>query len=407
MPSDILGTEVIEEDVATGKRHVRFIPGPVFANIILADEINRTPPRTQAALLEAMQEYQVTVGGVRYPLERPLFVLATENPIEQEGTYPLPEAQLDRFMFNVVIDYPRRWMTSGAFSPRRRRARDRCRAARRDGRGARSGAHARARTAGRRQRGRLRAAADSRNASRRRDRAAPVQASGCDGAWVRARARRWCSAPRRRRCSTAARCPSPDDVTRVALPGAAPPPARELPGGSRRHHAGRRDRQVARGRATVTVRPSSRHVSAVARGRCGDRRSRTRGATRRRRAAHWRPPQPVPRISAPSFAQHRPYRAGDDLKYLDWKLFARSDRLYTRQFRETTNLVGHARARHERVDGVSRTGRVEVSLRPASSPPRSRTSSSEQGNAVGLMTMEQGRLVLRARARRTSAPARR
>lgn len=106
MPSDILGTEVIEEDTTTGKRHVRFIAGPVFANIILADEINRTPPRTQSALLEAMQEYQVTVGGVRYPLERPLFVLATENPIEQEGTHPLPEAQLDRFMLNVVIDYP-------------------------------------------------------------------------------------------------------------------------------------------------------------------------------------------------------------------------------------------------------------------------------------------------------------
>jgi MoxR-like ATPase len=106
MPSDILGTDVIEEDVTTGKRQIRFIPGPVFANIILADEINRTPPRTQAALLEAMQEYQVTVGGVRYELERPLFVLATENPIEQEGTHPLPEAQLDRFMFNVVIDYP-------------------------------------------------------------------------------------------------------------------------------------------------------------------------------------------------------------------------------------------------------------------------------------------------------------
>ena len=106
MPSDILGTELIEDDAAGGKRHVRFVPGPVFANIILADEINRTPPRTQAALLEAMQEYQVTVGGVRYPLQRPLFVLATENPIEQEGTYPLPEAQLDRFMFNVVIEYP-------------------------------------------------------------------------------------------------------------------------------------------------------------------------------------------------------------------------------------------------------------------------------------------------------------
>src|SRR5258706_432593 len=106
MPSDIIGTEVIEEDRATGHRTIRFIPGPVFANVILADEINRTPPKTQAALLEAMQEYQVTVNGVRYTLERPLFVLATQNPIEQEGTYPLPEAQLDRFMFNTVIEYP-------------------------------------------------------------------------------------------------------------------------------------------------------------------------------------------------------------------------------------------------------------------------------------------------------------
>jgi MoxR-like ATPase len=106
MPSDIIGAEVIEEDRATGKRIIRFIHGPVFANILLADEINRTPPKTQAALLEAMQEYQVTVSGVRFPLPRPLFVLATQNPIEQEGTYPLPEAQLDRFMFNVVIDYP-------------------------------------------------------------------------------------------------------------------------------------------------------------------------------------------------------------------------------------------------------------------------------------------------------------
>jgi len=106
MPSDILGAEVIEEDRATGKRVIRFIRGPIFANIILADEINRTPPKTQAALLEAMQEYQVTVSGIRHDLERPLFVLATQNPIEQEGTYPLPEAQLDRFMFNVVIEYP-------------------------------------------------------------------------------------------------------------------------------------------------------------------------------------------------------------------------------------------------------------------------------------------------------------
>ena len=105
MPSDIIGTDIIEEGEA-GKRAFRFIKGPVFANVVLADEINRTPPKTQAALLQAMQEYQVTAGGRTYPLERPFFVLATQNPIEQEGTYPLPEAQLDRFMFHITIDYP-------------------------------------------------------------------------------------------------------------------------------------------------------------------------------------------------------------------------------------------------------------------------------------------------------------
>jgi MoxR-like ATPase len=106
MPSDITGTEIIEEDHNTGKREFRFFKGPVFGNIILADEINRTPPKTQAALLEAMQEHKVTTGGQTYILEEPFFVLATQNPIEQEGTYPLPEAQLDRFMFNIKIDYP-------------------------------------------------------------------------------------------------------------------------------------------------------------------------------------------------------------------------------------------------------------------------------------------------------------
>ncbi len=106
MPSDITGTEVIEEDKSTGAREMRFVKGPVFANVILADEINRTPPKTQAALLEAMQEHQVTVAGVQHKLPHPFFVLATQNPIEQEGTYPLPEAQLDRFMFNIKIGYP-------------------------------------------------------------------------------------------------------------------------------------------------------------------------------------------------------------------------------------------------------------------------------------------------------------
>ena len=105
MPADITGTEIIEEDRSTGRRQLEFVPGPIFANLILADEINRTPPKTQAALLEAMQERRVTVGGKTFHLTPPFFVLATQNPIELEGTYPLPEAQLDRFMLNIIIDY--------------------------------------------------------------------------------------------------------------------------------------------------------------------------------------------------------------------------------------------------------------------------------------------------------------
>ena len=108
MPSDITGTEILEEDRSTGKKVFRFVQGPLFANIILADEINRTPPKTQAALLQAMQEHEVSAGNETFRLEEPFFVLATQNPIEQEGTYPLPEAQLDRFMFNLWIDYPTR-----------------------------------------------------------------------------------------------------------------------------------------------------------------------------------------------------------------------------------------------------------------------------------------------------------
>ncbi len=106
MPSDITGTEVLEDNISTGQKQFRFVKGPIFANIVLADEINRTPPKTQAALLEAMQEHSVTAAGTTYRLDEPFFVLATQNPIEQEGTYPLPEAQLDRFMFNLWLDYP-------------------------------------------------------------------------------------------------------------------------------------------------------------------------------------------------------------------------------------------------------------------------------------------------------------
>ena len=106
MPSDITGTDIIQEDATTGRRQMVFAPGPIFANIVLADEINRTPPKTQSALLEAMQEHRVTIQGRTYKLEEPFYVFATQNPIELEGTYPLPEAQLDRFMFHIVIDHP-------------------------------------------------------------------------------------------------------------------------------------------------------------------------------------------------------------------------------------------------------------------------------------------------------------
>src|SRR5262245_34058976 len=106
MPSDITGTEILEEEPGTGRRGFKFIHGPIFANVVLADEINRTPPKTQSALLQAMQEYRVTAGGVTYPLSLPFFVLATQNPIEFEGTYPLPEAQLDRFMYHISVGYP-------------------------------------------------------------------------------------------------------------------------------------------------------------------------------------------------------------------------------------------------------------------------------------------------------------
>ncbi|MBN2145041.1 MAG: MoxR family ATPase [Candidatus Aureabacteria bacterium] len=124
MPSDITGTEIIEENKETGQRSFRFLKGPIFTNLLLADEINRTPPKTQAALLQAMQEYCVTSGGVNHPLDKPFYVMATQNPVEQEGTYPLPEAQLDRFMFKIFIDYPNETeeknivqMTTGSVGP--------------------------------------------------------------------------------------------------------------------------------------------------------------------------------------------------------------------------------------------------------------------------------------------------
>ena len=198
MPSDITGTEVLQEDRTTGKRVFKFLRGPVFAQVILADEINRTPPKTQAALLEAMQEYHVTVGGERHDLERPFFVLATQNPIEQEGTYPLPEAQLDRFMFMVKVDYP---SDAEEREILRRTTEDRdtevtavlsaeeiqnaCR---------RSCVAFRCRP-----RSRIRAQAHALDAPDDRPRRLTGSRSGCPGVPARAPAKTWCSAGRRTR----------------------------------------------------------------------------------------------------------------------------------------------------------------------------------------------------------------
>ena len=402
MPSDILGTEVIEEDRATGKRVIRFIRGPIFANIILADEINRTPPKTQAALLEAMQEYQVTVNGVRYALERPLFVLATQNPIEQEGTYPLPEAQLDRFMFNVVIDYPtaeeeRRILVD---DDRRRPSRrsqsvatgdeiERLHAVVRDVPAATNV-------------DRLRAAARARDAAADRPRTAPgvrpqVGALGRrsarrPGAAARRQGARAARRPQRRRarrrrarsrcrCCAIACCVNfqaeadgidADEIVRRLLDAVAltrPIAASHVRRLDPRCSARSRDLELV-ARVIVDGTVSGLHRS------------------------------PFHGYSA-EFSQYRHYRPGDDLKYVDWKLFARTDRLYTKQFRETTNLLCADRGRRQRVDGVrgARTGVTKLALR-AAARRRARASVSRQGDAVGLVTYADALRELSAEPRR-------
>ncbi len=206
MPSDITGTEVIQEDKATGARAFKFLEGPIFANVILADEINRTPPKTQAALLEAMQEHQITVGGTRHQLAEPFFVLATQNPIEQEGTYPLPEAQLDRFMFNIFVDYPgRRGRVPDRQADDGRRAdHDHAHA---HGRGDPRAGPNRSPRAGRRSRHALRPAIHAAHAQGERRSARLSSATTSAGGRGRGPASTWCSAPKPGRCCTAATSP--------------------------------------------------------------------------------------------------------------------------------------------------------------------------------------------------------
>ena len=354
MPADITGTEILEE-TGDGRRRMQFVKGPIFANVILADEINRTPPKTQAALLEAMQEHQVTAAGVRYPLEEPFFVLATQNPIEMEGTYPLPEAQLDRFMFNVIVDYlpedeevavvqqttsrktePIEPLFDGPdvlqFHEVVRKvpiAEDLVRHAVRLACGEPS------RAGGARLRqpvGEL----GCRSAGR------PVAGAGGEDAGPLAGA-----VSRRARRHPRA-CPS----------HLAPSHPAGLPGRGRRRGRRRRDRPLARTREGA---PSLMSVARAS----GSLWHRTTAPWRRRRvpAASLIDPQTLMRIKSlqvrarvavegfikgihrspyhgfsVEFSEYREYSPGDDPRYLDWRLFARSDRYYVKRFEDETNL---------------------------------------------------------------------
>ena len=330
MPADITGTEVIQEDRATGERTFKFVKGPVFANVVLADEINRAPPKTQAALLEAMQEQQVTAGGRRYPLDRPFFVLATQNPIEQEGTYPLPEAQLDRFMFNVKVDYPS--------------ADEELEIVQRT-------------TGGTAQEvDQILTAADIlavQEAVRRVPVADPIvdyavrlvratrvstdDAPAFVREWVR-----WGAGPRaaqylvlgaKAHALVAGRSyVSSEDVRAVAHPVLAAVPAHDrsaLAGSARGIGASRAapmadetrnaiDPAIISGVAQIHLRARMVVEGYVS----GLHESPYKGFS-------------------VEFAEHREYVPGDDLRYLDWKVFGKSDRYYIKQYEEETNLVCH------------------------------------------------------------------
>ena len=344
MPADITGTEVIQEDRTTGSREFRFLPGPIFANVILADEINRTPPKTQAALLEAMQEHQVTAGGKRHQLPEPFFVLATQNPIEQEGTYPLPEAQLDRFMFNILVDYP---AEEEEFDIVRRRRATHA-AGRADALGARTLPHL-----------------------QQIVRRVPVADHVVRYAMQFARLTRrqqgdvpdfirdyvsWGAGPR------ASQYLILGAKARAVLHGRVLRQHRRHPRGGRSRCCGTASHQLQRrgrrGQARRHRPPADRswfRVRFAARATQGwtitgsisiRRRWRSSpGLTSRRRlivegyvsGVH---SSPYHGFSI-EFAEHREYAPGDDLRYVDWKVFGKTDKFYLKQFEEETNLACH------------------------------------------------------------------
>ena len=345
MPSDITGTEILDEE--QGTRRLRFVKGPIFAQIILADEINRTPPKTQAALLEAMQEYHVTAAGRTYPLERPFFVLATQNPIELEGTYPLPEAQLDRFMFNIVITYLSEddevtvvTQTTGDGRPH----------AGADSERRRHPAVPGARAAGRHRRGdrALRRAAGR----TRRGRAVPGAPEFVEK-WVKWGAGLRGSQALVRGAQGARADARPLSRVDQGHPGAgqadpAPPHHDQLLRRVGAHQLRRDHRAAARGGAGAEERDVSDAVDRARSrqfldpgGRRAPRHARAEGAHRSSKGflsgLHR---SPFKGFSV-EFAEYRQYIPGDDLATIDWKVYARSDRYYVKKFEEETNLDCH------------------------------------------------------------------
>ena len=344
MPADITGTEVLDEQ--DGHRSLRFVKGPIFAQIILADEINRTPPKTQAALLEAMQEYHVTAAGRTYPLERPFFVLATQNPIELEGTYPLPEAQLDRFMFNIVMTYLPEdeevrvvTQTTGVITHQPVAGAER--------RGDPRDPAARAPGDRRRRRGALRRAAGRRVAPRPSERSRFRSRVGEMGR----RAARVAVADSRRQGAGAAERPLSRlgrRHPRARAAGAAAPDHSELLRRVRTDHLRHAHRPPPRGRADPAQRNVAMPAPATSRdlrfldpailSRLGTMELKARTVVEGFLAGLHRSPY---KGFSVEFAEYRQYLPGDDLSTLDWKIYARSDRHYVKKFEEETNLECH------------------------------------------------------------------
>ena len=345
MPSDITGTDLIQEDPATGRRQMVFAPGPIFANIVLADEINRTPPKTQSALLEAMQEHRVTIQGRTYQLEEPFYVFATQNPIELEGTYPLPEAQLDRFMFHIVIDHP---PMDEEFEVVRSTTSLRDMTFERPVSGADLVAFQRLvrRVPGGGAGDPLRARARAREPAEVEHRARADQEMG----GVRRQRPRGAVSRPRRQGAGADRRPLSRQLRghpRARAPGAAPPRPDQLPRAVGRGHERHARRPAARGRADAPLRavmavrhdpparlPVRRFVDPVVLARVGNLELVARSVVDGFINGLHRSPYFGASVD---FAEHRGYTPGDDIRRVDWRLFARTDRFYMKEYEADTN----------------------------------------------------------------------